>query len=161
MDLRNKWSEPLVLWPSRQRTLSGSIPEQVRDEPQEARTCFNAKAYRATAVMVRRSLEAFCADQGVVGRMPLNRSLAKLAESNTIDPRLLEWAHGLRAIGNDGAHFTGALITREDAVDALELAEAVLDYVYVFGARYEAFKARRAAKDEKLGSNLADEAPPF
>ncbi|WP_446217364.1 DUF4145 domain-containing protein [Micromonospora sp. IBHARD004] len=48
--------------------------------------------------MVRRTLEGFCADQGVVGRK-LHESLKTLKDSGTIDGRLFDWAQGLRALG--------------------------------------------------------------
>lgn len=40
-------------------------------------------------------------------------------------------------------HFTDQVVTRQDASDALDLVEAMLDYVYVFSAKFEQFKARR------------------
>ncbi|GAB4050231.1 DUF4145 domain-containing protein [Catellatospora paridis] len=140
------WLPPVTLWPAGPRSLSAAIPAPVRRELEEARTCFNSKAYIATAVMVGRALEGFCIDKGVSTR-PLNAALEKLATDGIIDQRLVEWAHGLRALRNDGAHFTGEPISLNDARDALELAEALLDYVYVFAAKYEAFKERRARKN--------------
>ncbi|MFD0595575.1 DUF4145 domain-containing protein [Catellatospora coxensis] len=108
----------------------------------EARTCYSSKAYRATTVMVGRCLEALCVDKGVTSK-PLQAGLQRLAATGAIDQRLLEWAHGLRALRNDGAHHSGERITADDARDALELAEALLDYLYVFTSKYEAFKTRR------------------
>ena len=51
----------------------------------------------------------------------------------------------LRVLGNVGAHFTDQVVTRQDASDALDLIEAMLDYVYVFSAKFEQFKARHDA----------------
>ncbi|GAB3861713.1 DUF4145 domain-containing protein [Dactylosporangium cerinum] len=135
--------DPYVLWPSKERSLSLAIPEKLRAEHAEARTCFKAKAYTATAVMVRRTLEGFCADQGCTKRT-LHESLRALHDSGVIDARLLEWAQGLRSLGNAGAHF-GTAIQPQDARDALELGEALLDYVYVFSKKYAEFQARRAS----------------
>jgi hypothetical protein len=36
-----------------------------------------------------------------------------------IDGMLAEWANTLRIAGNQGAHFTGRSVSREDAEDAL------------------------------------------
>lgn len=47
-------------------------------------------------------------------------------------------------LGNQGAHYTGVQVSREDATDALALAEALLDYMYVFTSQYEKFKSRRS-----------------
>jgi len=38
---------------------------------------------------------------------------------------------------------TDQAATKKDASDALDLIEALLDYVYVFSAKFEQFKARR------------------
>lgn len=143
------YSPPERVYPnSDQRTLSGTIPEQLRREHEEARSCFKAHAYTATAVMVRRTLEGVCQDQGITRRQPLFASLRDLHEAGKIEGRLLEWAEALRALGNQGAHFTGMKVSREDAADALALAEALLDYMYVLTAQYERFQRRRASGAE-------------
>lgn len=133
---------PIEVWPTSQRTLHEGIPRGVRDGVIEARKCFEAGAFLATAVMVRRAIEGFCIDQGV-NHKTLHRALRELVQRNVIDARPLEWADGLRVLGNVGAHFTDQVVTRQDASDALDLVEAMLDYVYVFSAKFEQFKARR------------------
>lgn len=77
----------------------------------EARKCFDAGAFLATAVMVRRAIEGFCADQGVK-QNSLHGALQELVQRDAIDVRLLEWADGLRILGNVGAHFTDQPVTR-------------------------------------------------
>jgi hypothetical protein len=139
------WDHLEPLWPNPYgRELSQSIPEPLRREHSEARACLKAKAYTAVAVMVRRTLEGVCADQGVTKRQPLVASLRELHQRGLIEGRLLEWTEALRALGNQGAHYTGVQVSREDATDALALAEALLDYMYVFASQYEQFKTRRA-----------------
>jgi hypothetical protein len=133
---------PVEVWPTSQRTLHEGIPREVRDGVTEARKCFDAGAFLATAVMVRRAIEGFCADQGV-NEERLQLALRELVQRNVIDARLLEWADRLRVLGNVGAHFTNQAVTKQDASDALDLIEAMLDYVYVFSAKFEQFKARR------------------
>jgi hypothetical protein len=135
---------PVEVWPTGQRTLHEGIPRGVRDGVVEARKCFEAGAFLATAVMVRRAIEGFCVDQRVNHKI-LHRALKELVQRNVLDARLLEWADGLRVLGNVGAHFTDQVLTRQDASDALDLIEAMLDYVYVFSAKFEQFKARRDA----------------
>lgn len=121
--------------------LSSSVPAGLRREWEEAQTCFRAKAYAACVVMVRRTLEGTCADQGVKGK-PLARSLKKLADDGRIDETLAQWADALRIIGNKGAHYTGEHVAREDAEDALAFAEALLDHIYVLRQRFAQFLAR-------------------
>jgi hypothetical protein len=62
-----------------------------------------------------------------------------------LDDRLLEWSQGLKTLSNEGAHYTGRTVPAEDARDALDLVEAMLDYIYVLTARFDQFKARRSS----------------
>jgi hypothetical protein len=132
-----------------------SIPQALRSELGEARECFEARIYTATVVMVRRALEGFCIDQGAKQRVPLQRQLAELSEAGRIDQRLLEWANGLRVLGNTAAHFTGTRVASVDAKDALDLAEAVFDYVYVFTAKFDEFKQRLESSGGRNASRAA------
>jgi hypothetical protein len=134
-----------ILWPVLERHLSDTVPESLRQEHSEARACFNAKAYTATVVMVRRTLEGVCADHGIT-RKPLYAALGEMKSTGLIEGRLLEWAQGLRVLGNDAAHFTGRPVSSQDAKDALSLAEALMDYMYVFTAQFEQFQARRTGQ---------------
>jgi hypothetical protein len=134
-----------ILWPVLERNLSDTVPESLRQEHSEALACFNAKAYTATVVMVRRTLEGVCADHGIT-RKPLYAALDKMRSTGLIEGRLLEWAQGLRVLGNDAAHFTARPVSGQDAKDALSLAEALIDYMYVFTAQFEQFRARRAGQ---------------
>jgi hypothetical protein len=134
-----------VLWPVGHREISTKVPESLRLEHSEARSCYNNNAYTAAVVMVRRTLEGVCADNGVK-KTPLFKALEQMKENGLIEGRLLEWAQELRVLGNEGAHFTGHRVSREDAQDALALAEALLDYLYVFSAQFAEFKDRREKK---------------
>ncbi|MFJ8729970.1 DUF4145 domain-containing protein [Streptomyces bauhiniae] len=120
----------------------------------EARACFAAKLYTATAVMVRRTLEGMCVDQGT-GKKPLFAALGELRDANKIEGRLFDWAQALRVLGNQGAHFSKEAVGREDAGDALELAEALLDYIYVFTAKYAEFQRRRESAPDGGSSSQA------
>ncbi len=125
------------------RRLHWHIPSGLRREWEEARACFESKAYTATAVMVRRTLEGTCRDQGVKERKTLAEGLKQLRAEGKIDGTLAEWANLLRVVGNEGAHYTGKAVSREDAEDALSFAEALLDHIYVLRQRFDDFKARR------------------
>jgi hypothetical protein len=131
---------PATVYPASIR-LSTSVPDGLRREWEEAQTCFRARAYAACVVMVRRTLEGTCADQGVKEKT-LARSLNKLAADGLVDETLAQWADALRIAGNKGAHFTGKSVPREDAEDALAFAEALLDHIYVLRQRFELFRRR-------------------
>ncbi|MHA5054621.1 DUF4145 domain-containing protein [Streptomyces sp. SD15] len=146
-DYGNGWDgDSVTVWPNTQRVLSWLIPESLRRQHEEAHRCFSVKAYTATVVMVRRTLEGVCINQGVSRRSPLMRMLEELKESGKIDGRLLEWSQALRMLGNEGAHYSDKLVTQDDAADALALAEALMDYLYVYSAQFDKFKERREAK---------------
>ncbi|GHJ51114.1 hypothetical protein Nm8I071_04210 [Nonomuraea sp. TT08I-71] len=136
------YDDPFLLWPAQERPLNPAIPDALREDHREARTCFKAKAYKATVVMVRRLLEGVCREHQVSERN-LDRSLEELKVRGIIDERLLEWAHGLRAMGNIGAHYNTRSVSRQDAEDALQLSEAILDYIYVLTAKFNQFKSRK------------------
>lgn len=131
---------PATVYPAPHR-LSPSVPSGLRREWEEAQTCFRAKAYSACAVMVRRTLEGTCAEQGVKEKT-LAKSLKKMADDGLVDETLSQWADALRLVGNKGAHYTGKPVVREDAEDALAFAEALLDHIYVLRKRFEEFRRR-------------------
>ncbi|MGW4946357.1 DUF4145 domain-containing protein [Actinoplanes sp. NPDC004185] len=139
---------PQFAYPA-ERRLSTQVPEDLKREFEEAQTCLNAKAYTATVVMVRRTLEGICKDNGI-GERVLARGLKKMEEQGLIDRTLAEWADGLRVLGNQGAHYTGTQVSRQDAVDALAFAEALVDQIYVMRRRFEEFKKRRELGNAKV-----------
>ncbi|MFI1018080.1 DUF4145 domain-containing protein [Streptomyces sp. NPDC020965] len=137
------------LWPQ-VAVLAPGIPAPIAREMVEARACFDAKLYTAAAVMVRRTLEGMCIEQGMKKRN-LFQALQELRDDGKIEGRLFDWAQALRVIGNQGAHFSEESVTREDAADALSLAEALLNYIYVFTAKYEEFQNRRRSPGTSAG----------
>ncbi|WP_326687939.1 DUF4145 domain-containing protein [Streptomyces sp. NBC_01795] len=145
---RWSWGDSRTEWPDdRVAPLHPNIPKAIAREMREAQECFGAKLYTATAVMVRRSLEGMCEDQGTTEKT-LFKALHELRNSGKIEGRLFDWTQALRVIGNQGAHFSKESVSREDAEDALALAEALLNYIYVFTAKYEEFQNRRAGKSK-------------
>ena len=130
----------MTIYPAPVR-LSPSIPAGLRREWEGAQTCFQAKAYAASVVMVRRTHEGACVDQGVKGNT-LAKSVKQLADKGLVDETLAQWADALRIAGNRGAHYTGNPVPREDAEDALAFAEALLDHIYVLRKRFERFRGR-------------------
>ena len=137
---------PYRLYPPQDRQLSLEIPVALRETHEEARKCLHVKAFTAAVAMSGRTLEGACALNGVHGKT-LQISLKEMKDRAFIDGRLWEWAETLRSVRNSAAHFTGGggiEITRQDAEDALAFSEALLDYLYVLSARFDALKKRRA-----------------
>ena len=134
---------PYRIYPPQDRRLSNEVPESLREAHDEARKCFHAKGYTAAVAMCGRTLEGAFELQGVKERT-LQRSLDKMKADGLIDGRLADWADQLRGVRNSAAHFNSDPITRQDAEDSIAFSEALLDYLYVLTARFNAMKARRA-----------------
>lgn len=138
------------LWPPVRRSdADPAIPALLAASLAEARLCHHAGAHTAATVMVRRTLEALCADRGITdvtakgGHKSLHAKLQELHAGGAITAELLDWAIHLKEVGNDGAHDTTMFASREDAEDAIALAEDMLRHLYVTPARYAQARARR------------------
>jgi HEPN domain-containing protein len=124
---------------------STNLPDSILHSLEEAISCFSARAYKATALMVRRTLEELCADRNASGK-DLKARLSNLGDSVVVPKELLEAADELRLLGNDAAHIEAKSydnIGREEAELAIELAKELLKAVYQYAdlvARLRALK---------------------
>jgi hypothetical protein len=134
-----------VLYPPEDNRVNPRLPAPLQSAYREAISCFKAKAYTATAVMCRKTLEGICAEHGVRGNN-LVSNLKQLKDKGVIENRLFDWADALRISGNEAAHDVEVTILPEDARDILEFTSALLEYIFTFRDRFEEFKRRRAAK---------------
>jgi hypothetical protein len=135
------------VYPAAPRSMGSAVPSTVQRCFEEARICYQARAYTASAIMCRRTLETLALDRGADAGN-LAKSLTNLKDRGDIDQRLFDWSDALRLAGNSAAHDVAASISRVDASDMNDLTEAVIDYVYVFQERYQSFKNRRAGQAE-------------
>jgi len=135
-----------VLYPATSRFSPEGVPQSIRRVYEQAVRCYGASSFDAAALMCRRTLEATCKELGAA-KGSLQAKLDFLAQNKTIDPRLNEWGHGIRAVGNEAAHETDAELSKEDARDVLDFTEAILMYVFILRARYAAFEKRRRKPD--------------
>jgi hypothetical protein len=145
------WTTNLVrLYPQPHKKLDPLIPHQVIQSLEDARKCYQAKVYTASAVMCGRALEAICKEK--TGESTLAKGLKSLKSQNLIDNRLFDWGDALRKERNIGAHASDETVTRTDARDILDFANAIVEYIYVMTAKYEAYqdrKTKRAANAPK------------
>lgn len=139
------WLKSGVLYPSTSTRTHPAIPQSVATNIAEARRCSGASAWTATAMLTRRTLEVVAYDLGHRERT-LAQNLEAMRAAGKIDGRLLEWANELRLAGNGAVHDVDSAIDSTDARDMMDLVEAIVDYVYVFQARYQQFKERRARR---------------
>ncbi|TIO76244.1 MAG: DUF4145 domain-containing protein [Mesorhizobium sp.] len=136
------WDTPQLVFPTTDLRINPKAPQDIRLAFDEASNCYRANAFTASAIMCRKTLEGICAAHGVEERN-LARSLQKMHEQGLIDDRLYEWSDLMRTAGNEAAHGVGLSIQREDAKDILEFTNAILDYLFSYRDRFEAFKDRR------------------
>jgi hypothetical protein len=146
--------DPARVYPPQDTALSPTIPNELRDLHADARRAFHGKAYAPAVAACGRTLEAACTLQGINERRLID-SLQKMKDLGIIEERLWQWADLLRDIRNTAAHgdkkaLAADPISRTDAEDCLALSEALLDYIYVLKARFDAMKERRSAPPEEL-----------
>ena len=137
------FSEPVRYLPTPSR-VGDAVPIPVARAYEEAAKCLSVGAYVAAAVMCRKAIDALIAEHQVAARS-LAEGLRAMRDKGFIEPRLFEWADALRLTGNQAAHDGGVAICRAAARDILDFTSAVIEYVFTFRDRFEAFKARRGA----------------
>jgi hypothetical protein len=137
------WDEPRRIYPPIEMGVSLAIPSSLRLAYEEAHSCFRAKAYTATAIMCRKTLEGI-ADENKITSQNLASALKEMKEKGIIENRLFEWADALRISGNEAAHGVNSKISSQDAKDILEFTHALLEYVFTFQEKFEQFKNRQS-----------------
>ena len=143
----NFWLGAVRLYPPTDDRVNPALPDPLKNAYKEAIACFKSKAYTATAIMCRKTLEGICVVHGVKGGN-LVKSLKDLMDKGVIESRLFEWADALRISGNEAAHDVNVTTSPEDARDILEFTNALLEYVFTFRDKFEEFKKRRAGKTQ-------------
>jgi len=139
------------VYPPQDKQLGRSVPIPIRQAYQEAVACFKAKAFTASAIMCRKTLEGLCVEHGVKAGN-LAKSLKELKEKGLIEGRLLEWAEALRNFGNEAAHDVLVNIAPQDAKDIIEFTEALIEYVFTYRDRFDDFQKRRRKEPGKSES---------
>ncbi|MEL7500177.1 MAG: DUF4145 domain-containing protein [Planctomycetota bacterium] len=106
------------------------VPEAIRKDLDEAKSCFQVNAYCGAAVMARRVIQQVAIDKGCTGGNLVNQ-IEQLASNGTITNDIKEWATVVRWVGNDAAHPNPTPVEEADAKDIIDLAEQLLQIVYV------------------------------
>ena len=146
-----EWDQATRLWPKSEKHLHWSIPDLVRTSLEEARKCYKAQAYSACAVMCGRTLEGICRQYKTKKKL-LFGGLKELLNKQIIDKKIYDWGEGLREYRNIAAHPTGEKISKEVAMDLLDFANAICDYVFVLTDKFNKFTERRKKEHKKKKS---------
>jgi len=139
----NMWEEIRQIYPPVRRAVDYKLPSKVEQAYQEALKCESAEAWLATAVMVRRTLEAVGREFDPSVRSPAAGLLA-MKEKGIISEEIANWGDALRFLGNIGAHPSDEEISAQDAKDALEFMGAIIETIYHLRPKFQAMKERRA-----------------
>lgn len=139
------------VWPKElPSVVDDRIPAFIKEDFTEANLCFSIGAYRAAAVMARRSMQNICIDKGADKDKKLEKQIDELQENGVITIDLQKWAHEVRHVGNDGAHpGNNEPVKREDAQDIIELLTQFCNVLYIAPAIAD---SRRKAREEAKAS---------
>lgn len=137
------WDTPRRIYPVPEFRVNPKAPEPIRIALEEALICLRNRAYTATAIMCRKTLEGVCVAHGVK-KHNLIEGLRGLRDADLIDERLFEWSDALRHAGNEAAHDVNVTISQDDARDISEFTIAIVDYLFSYRDQFERFKQRRS-----------------
>ncbi len=155
---QEEWVTGNRLWPQPKNSNRWLLPDIVGDSLEEAEKCYNAGAYSACAVMCGRSLEGLCQHFETKSKT-IAGGIKELLEKKIIDDRLFQWSEALRHQRNLGAHASGEKITKEDARDILDFANAINEYVFVLSKKFDDFVKRQEKKAK--GKKSEEDSVPF
>lgn len=128
---------------------STDLPPAVLETFKEAAACHAHACYKASAIMVRKTLEEVCADREASGNN-LRERLENLRGKLPLPPEMFDALHDLRLLGNDAAHIE---LKDFDAIDkekvevALDIGKEILKTAYQYKAimgRLDALKVRES-----------------
>jgi Domain of unknown function (DUF4145) len=123
-----------------------NIPAKVTEAMEEAIQCHANQCFIAAAIMVRKTLEELCADQGAEGDN-LKQRIKALGSKVVLPKELLEGLDDLRLLGNDAAHIESReydKVGKEEVEIGIEFAKEVLKATYQYShllARLRELKA--------------------
>lgn len=144
------------IFPPRARVFGGEVPRPIRRSYDEAQVNLRSGSFLSAAMMCRRVVELLAKAHGIKTG-DLAKKLLALKDQGVIDGRLYEWATALRFAGNDAAHEDDPDydISKPDADDLLTFTEAIIDYVYIYRARFDEFTKRRPPRKTSPKNNGA------
>lgn len=116
-------------WPLPESNLSADIPVDISSLYSEAAITFHANAFRASAIMLRSTLEAITVHYGETTGTLVAR-LERLREHNILQPVLFDWSKEVRLLGNQSTHNPSNSISKEDAKQLLDFIGELLKYLF-------------------------------
>lgn len=132
-------------WPLKVGKAPEHWPEDIGRYWLQAKKNIKDESWDAAAVMARSALQLSLRDQGATGRT-LQAEIDDLANKGVLPSLMRDWAHEVRALGNDSAHPTPsqAPTDSKDARDIVQFLDFFLEYSYSLPKRINDYRARRS-----------------
>jgi Domain of unknown function (DUF4145) len=130
---------------------STGLPAGVLGALQEAIMCHAHQCYVAGAIMVRKTLEEVCDDQGAQGGNLFAR-LEDLRGKVILPEAMFEGLHNLRLLGNDAVHIESQAfdqVDQEEVEVALEVTKEILKATYQYDSMMGRLAALKRAESEQ------------
>lgn len=124
---------------------STRLPQQIADSLDEAIGCHAAGCFRASALLVRRTIEEVCKDKAATGGN-LKARIQSLGGVMTLPPALIRAMDQLRLLGNDAAHVDASdydEVGPKEAAAAIMLAKEIVKAAYQYDNLIEALSNLR------------------
>lgn len=123
------------------------VPSKVTEALEEAITCHATGCFKASAIMVRRTLEELCRDQNAAGAN-LKARVAALESKIVLPKVLLDAIDELRLLGNDAAHLEAKVyddVGQAEVEAGVAVAKEVLKAVYQYSTLVKQLQALKKA----------------
>lgn len=128
---------------------ASGVPSGIVNSFEEAITCHSNSCYVASAIMVRRTLEEICEEEGAEGGN-LKARIKDLRDQVTLPKKLFEGMQDLRLLGNDAAHieaWTYQNIGEEELEVAITFTKELLKAVYQYEELIGELKSLKASNN--------------
>lgn len=109
------------------------LPKEIRETLEETLDCYNNSCYRASAIMIRRTLEAICSMHSAKGPN-LHERIKNLKAKITISEQLYDAIMELKFLGNDAAHIESEHFEK---IGEVEVETALVLLIEILRALYE------------------------
>ena len=111
-----------------------NIPERILESFQEAILCHANNCLKASAIMIRKTLEEICNDKSATGKNLYNR-LENLSSQIVLPIELREAMQELRLLGNDAAHIEAQTydeIGKDEIEISIEFTKEILKGIFQY-----------------------------
>lgn len=129
-------------YPSLRRPLPFKVPIKVRRAYLEATRCEEAQTWDACGAMAGKALEALAREfKADTKRFAV--ALKAMHDAGVISDEMFDWAHHVWLVRNEGAHPDSSRVSEADAREALDLAQAIIEVLFVIRPKYKKMRERR------------------